>query len=675
MIVFLVLLSIKTIYVLPITLFVIYRLRHRVSLMLCLILVGLICIRWYMIEYREVDASYKGEVIVYEVTTYDTYDRVILKTKKTKYFIYTQPEKYTCGDILFVSGKIEPLANATVPFGFSPKLYYVSHGITGKLNLEEIRYVDHQWTLRSPRQIIKQSFSRYPLPHLFYTMMFGDKLTLDDRHVYLELGILHLLSVSGIHLYAVFMFIKKLCHHLDVKMSFQHIIMLSFYGVMCYLHDFDLGITRLLMIALLSRFNAYFDLRRSRLEIIHVVFLLMLLFQTELIYRSSFLMLYLILVSLELLEPLYRKHHGIMRRWIMGMIVAVVLIPFQSSFSLLGVLSLPLMAFPLAFTYMFGALMTFIVPSFHTVYAEMVMVFEMFLTFLSKRTMNLVYGRYEDIIMVLFYMAIIFFLTSKTIYRKTICLLGLCLICIIPWLMRQHQTSITFLDVGQGDATILKTPHCIAVIDAYRGTAQYLQNQGIVAIDYLILTHSDTDHILEASEIIKQFSVKHLMISAEDHGYPLYHQKTKKVKSGDSIPCGKVNLKILAPIGPSSSENNASIVLQFTMHQEIFLLTGDIEFETETKLVETYQHQLKSDVLKVAHHGSRTSSSSLFLFYVKPKIVLISVGRSNRYGFPHLEVIERFKSINALIYRTDTQGTITYTPSKKKSKWQMCLPF
>ena len=115
--------------------------------------------------------------------------------------------------------------------------------------------------------------------------------------------------------------------------------------------------------------------------------------------------------------------------------------------------------------------------------------------------------------------------------------------------------------------------------------------------------------------------------------------------------------------------------MQFTLHDTVYLLTGDIEASAEQDLVDKYGRKLKSDVLKIAHHGSKTSSTPLFLKWVNPKTVIISTSRNNRYGFPHQEVLDRLQVRDVQIYLTADHGTICSKHNKKKQKWLVLLPF
>jgi competence protein ComEC len=213
------------------------------------------------------------------------------------------------------------------------------------------------------------------------------------------------------------------------------------------------------------------------------------------------------------------------------------------------------------------------------------------------------------------------------------------------------------------------------MIDAYKGSYDYLEHHGIRSLDLLVLTHSDTDHTYDAIEIIDKININQIVLSAYDT-YDFYrHQGVLFVKSNDRLACGNTWIDVLGPIKDYPNSNDRSIVLQIKMLSMTFLLTGDIEEKAELDLIERYGNLLKSDVLKVGHHGSITSSSEIFLKTVMPEYAIISAGYQNRYNFPDPTILSRLMKQDVSIFRTDIQGTIIYNINEKRPKWKIHLPY
>jgi competence protein ComEC len=225
--------------------------------------------------------------------------------------------------------------------------------------------------------------------------------------------------------------------------------------------------------------------------------------------------------------------------------------------------------------------------------------------------------------------------------------------------------KVTFLSVGQGDTTIIERPYgsCTIVIDAFGDVVNYLEMNHIKTIDYLIITHGDYDHYKASENLLNTFEVNQLVLSKYDKGD--FEKSMRKytptyVQGGDSIQCGDLNLHVLSPTKDFSSSNDNSIVIQTEISNATYLFTGDMEYKAEQDLVNRYGNQLQSDILKVGHHGSKTSTHTGFLHRVQPDIAVISAGRNNAFGHPHPEVIQRLNDYGVKIYQTTKVQTITF---------------
>ena len=218
--------------------------------------------------------------------------------------------------------------------------------------------------------------------------------------------------------------------------------------------------------------------------------------------------------------------------------------------------------------------------------------------------------------------------------------------------------KVTFIDVGQGDSILIELPFNQGniLIDNYYGTTNYLNRIGITKIDYLVITHFDQDHMGELDKLLKNFRITKLLYSKYEDLEPIKNmEKVDRIGVGalDSFTCGAVQFSILGPINPSKDSNSNSIVLSFKLKEYSFLLTGDMTIKEENDLIEYFKNDLKADVLKVAHHGSKSSSSIEFLNLVKPSLSILSVGENNRYGLPDTTVVQRLKQYSTILMTKD----------------------
>ena len=248
------------------------------------------------------------------------------------------------------------------------------------------------------------------------------------------------------------------------------------------------------------------------------------------------------------------------------------------------------------------------------------------------------------------------------------------------WHLRADgHLHLRFLDVGQGDSALITTPTGkIVVIDGGPDWST-LESLGRFLpffsrhIDLLIVSHPNLDHLLSFPEILKRYSVGMIAFTGVENPLPRYQEilalaREKNiplllVSAGKTIDLGDgARLEILWPPATMPkkfprSDNDTSIVAMLSFQNHRALFTGDEERPVEETLVRAHA-DVKADVLKVPHHGSRTSSSTGFLLAVSPKLAIISVGANNSYGHPRQEVIDRLRKLGAEVRRTDREGTI-----------------
>ncbi|MGI5837762.1 MAG: ComEC/Rec2 family competence protein [Chloroflexota bacterium] len=248
------------------------------------------------------------------------------------------------------------------------------------------------------------------------------------------------------------------------------------------------------------------------------------------------------------------------------------------------------------------------------------------------------------------------------------------------------ELLIAVLDVGQADSIFIRSSSGRTMLvdagnekaDVERVILPYLRYRGVSSLDYLVLTHPDQDHVGGMPALLDSFPVSTFIdpVHPEETNRTYYHTlervqskniKAVKARRGQTeIDLGPdIVVQTLAPEDPlitdAQSFNNAnSVVLRITLGSVSALLTGDIEEKTEERLL-GHRDTIQSQILKVAHHGSRYGSIDPFLDAVQPEIALISAGDGNSYGHPHRELLQRLESRQIKTYRTDKNGTIEVT--------------
>ncbi|MFP4687929.1 MAG: ComEC/Rec2 family competence protein, partial [bacterium] len=260
---------------------------------------------------------------------------------------------------------------------------------------------------------------------------------------------------------------------------------------------------------------------------------------------------------------------------------------------------------------------------------------------------------------------------------------------------KPHELAIVFLDIGQGDAIFIQSPEQKnMLIDTGEGSnpdyeyarkvdaankliLPFLASNKIEKLDYLIGTHPHSDHIGAANDILENIPVDETWIPGADHpstskedllnaiektGVPLKvsDEAGGTLKIGREIDLGAGVSAWVLHMDPHATDdiNNSSIVILIYYGENSILLTGDAHGEAETKMIEKWGDQLNVDVLKVSHHGSRTSTSIPWVEFTRPKHSVFQVGSYNTFGHPTDEVVNRLKEVGSEIHRTDEDGTI-----------------
>ncbi|MEP6569948.1 MAG: ComEC/Rec2 family competence protein [Acidobacteriota bacterium] len=267
---------------------------------------------------------------------------------------------------------------------------------------------------------------------------------------------------------------------------------------------------------------------------------------------------------------------------------------------------------------------------------------------------------------------------------------------------------IDFLDVGQGDSALITFPNNTTLLIDAGGrpgpfgkgnnrfgelddgreetverearsigesvVSEYLWWRGLDHVDYILATHADADHIDGLNDVARNFAVRAALVARTPRSDPEYARFAETLTStniplqiigaGDVLKFGEVKARVLWPMAvedPNApSRNNDSVVLRLQLGSRALLLTGDIEMSGEDGILRTSE-DLRADVVKVAHHGSKTSSTDSFVAASRPRFAIISVGQTSIFGHPNAEVVERWKRSGAEVLTTGTSGTITVT--------------
>ncbi|WP_079476865.1 DNA internalization-related competence protein ComEC/Rec2 [Marinococcus halophilus] len=252
--------------------------------------------------------------------------------------------------------------------------------------------------------------------------------------------------------------------------------------------------------------------------------------------------------------------------------------------------------------------------------------------------------------------------------------------------------TVTYLDVGQGDSTVIELPYRRGVVVVDGGgrvsfneveweqqekpfdpgeavVAEYLKYRGIRHLDTVVATHGDADHVNGLKYLMEHVPTGELWYGRSTHYEPEElellaefdeHTDIRLVEGGETYQIGGTSFYVLHPRGEWKDKNDRSVVLYFELGEKRWLLTGDVSAEQEKRMIQNYPG-LRADILKTGHHGSSTSTSRDFVEALEPEHAVISAGYCNRFGHPHPEPLEILERAGINIWRTDLQGAVQFT--------------
>ena len=673
--------------------------------------------------------------------------KLILKVKKDKIDI-------KLGDIIDVSGEFEEPSVRRNYNGFDYKQYLKTKKIYGtiKVDFNKIKIVKKNQidtiTLLADKvksYITYASDQMFPkeISGLFVGILIGDKenITEEIEEDFKNSSLSHMLAVSGTHVSYIILGLSFLLSNFGKR--YTNIFSILFLIFFMYLTNFTASVVRacIMGIILLGSKILY---RKSDIYVSMALSLLIILIENPFkILDVGLILSYAGTLGIVVLYRIWSnevKTKNKIIKYIINTllitcsaqifvfpIIAVYFNNVSITFFISNLLATPVLAIIIIFGF-FNIIVFFISNELGMIISIFLEMNIEILIFISHSCSNIPYANLlvitpKIIFVILYYLIILLYIITKKIYgikeewqylsaleKKEIIILKkiiknkrkyiikiISLILIIAFvniiiININKETKIYFIDVGQGDSTLIITENKKNILIDGGGNVTnknydigenillpYLLDRGITKIDYLFVSHFDFDHVGGLYEIIDKLNVDNIIIPKNKNISEEEKEFTKKAKEkhikiyrlcqNDKIYIDKnTKIDILSPLNEEIEENyinNNCLVFKFTYNNFSMLFTGDIEEIAEKEILKNVSKNiLKSDILKIPHHGSKTSSTDKFLECVNPKIALIGVGKNN-FGHPSEEVIERLKSKNIKVYRTDLNGEIEIRVNNK----------
>ncbi|MBF2478668.1 DNA internalization-related competence protein ComEC/Rec2 [Listeria marthii] len=542
----------------------------------------------------------------------------------------------------------------------------------------------------------------------FLALITGEKngFSPEMYETYQQMGVVHLLAISGLHVNLLVGAIYFLLLKFGITRERAVLCLLIFLPFYIILTGANPPVIRAATMTALLLLSEKYATKWSSFSVICLSFVLFFLLQPYVIYEVGFQLSYavsfgIILSSRQILtrqQNIFTKSLAI--SFVSTMMSSVVMMYHFYSFSWVGIF-FNLLYVPI-FTIIIlpGCISVFLLSMCSPVLSaipESVLTFliqfiESFTNVLAKiPRQTIVTGRPNTIILVLIIGTILLFFYQ---WQKKKFPIGIfiffCMLCYISSF--NFIGKVSFVDVGQGDSILIQLPYNKGnyLIDTggqlpfekedwakkrkpftigESTLTPVLKSKGISSLDKVIITHSDADHMEGLDDLAKNISIKELIFAQGAENKAIMKEaldampqvKQTIILAGANWQVGENRFECLYPTQAGVGGNDDSIVLKAILDNKVWLFTGDLEANGEQKLLD---QPVKADILKVGHHGSKTSTSKEFMQQVQPTFAIISCGVKNRFGHPHAETLKTLEAAETTILRTDLQGEIIYTFGK-----------
>lgn len=639
-----------------------------------------------MITCRILDVKRPGYFLAKDTNTNKLFN---LKTNKDK--------TIKTGEIIQATGYFEDLVAPTNPGQFNAPFYYKTHhlmGIFKSRTIKKIGYkkpnVLYQFSEKTRQALhnFHKTHIPYPYSDIFIGLLIGDKGIEIPEHTELNFrktGLTHLLVVSGSQvslIFGIFLWALTKCNF--PKKAIPPILLI----ISCWFYLLTGGgisVLRSLMMGNCCYILGLLNRNTSAIHILSFCGVCLMIWDPFVLYDVGAWLSFAATGSLLFgTKNIAKKLPGFLPEWTKESL-SLSLSPFLwttpilwitfntlSSISLFSnILAVPIIELMVILGFISSGV-AFVIP-FISIFLNNVAYFTIIvlntlITFLAQLSWGTISLKSPPLIIIT--ICYIPLLLNK--YYKSV---GLALVVITIFLSQPpKQLTITCLDIGQGDATLVQTPSGkTALIDTGPpGSSKNiiipaLNSLGINSLDLVIITHFDADHTGGLEWLSKEITIKHLLVSPHIRKYPFkFLESPEKIITEITAKTlinldNKTTITFYYPFKTTpltSSKNDYSLVAKLSYVDIDMLFTGDLEEKGETILSDTWKQELQSEILQVGHHGSTTSSTPKFLQTVAPSAAIISAGRRNRYHHPHKTILERFKMYQIPIYRTDKNGAI-----------------
>ena len=640
--------------------------------------------------YTDLDNEFIGIVTSYK---YDN-ERYTIYLKSAEelivYFDVITKLDIKYGDKLQVNGSISKPKNNTIPNLFNYKKYLERKKIYNIVYADSVKKIsNNENIIYYIKNKLIERIDNIPKSKMYikaFVLGLKDEINKDVLSSYSENGISHLFAISGMHIslfsMVIFFFIKKISYN----NYYNYLVVLTFLIFYMLILDSPISVVRTIVMFIIFAINKLFNLKISRVDLMILVFIVISLFDPYVIYEISFQFSYVISFFLVVFNKKINnsKNKKLYMSFICFLVSFPIVIYNFYQVSLISIL-LNLFMIPFVSIIIFPlSIITLIFPFLDNLLYIFIKILESISLFINKFDIfKLQLSKPSLILVIIYYILIIFSIYN----RKYLVLFILTIIIHKNYTYFDNNLNVLYLDVNQGDSTLITYKNNTILIDtggsyfydnmSLSRTIPYLKSIGRNKINYLILTHGDYDHMGESINLIENFKVEKVIFNCGEFNdlekELIKVLEKKKIKYYSCIKeLNTDNSKLyFLQTKEYDNENDNSNVIYTELNGYKFMFMGDAGVDKEKDILDKYNIS-DIGVLKVGHHGSKTSSDKNFINEIKPKYSIISVGKNNRYGHPNKEVLDTLN--DSKIYRTDQDGSIMFKIKKDKLQIETCSP-
>ena len=600
----------------------------------------------------------------------DSYAGIVYQAKENYFLFNSGGERlyvsmknhmYDIGDFLTIKGTREDLSFTTIESSFDFTSYLNKKGVFHALNAKKVSVNFHNPIRIERRREKFLSNFNIEQKSIIGAMLFSDSEDSELSNNIKDLHLARFLSASGIFLHAFYTFFKSILsrHMKDKYAEGISIGILSLYAIFTFPR---FSIMKMMLFLIARWINEHLLKKKySYLTILSFIGILCLILNPYLARQDSFILGFFIPLISFLTRNIFKKHkikHYIFR----CLIIYLFFIPFELIYyNKIVIFSLPLQIIltPLFILIAVISLLCFFYVPLYPVVGFLITILKGITSFIHPLSFGVLMPGFNELVVTFYYAVYIFWLfyLSKgfvPIYRSLLIIeVFLLVINAIP-IKNYISNEVNFINVGQGDCTLIRNKDKVALIDTggltYMDVANdslipYLRKKRIYKIDTVFITHYDYDHYGALENLKKEYRINQVI----------------DYTSSFPVKVGNVtfnNYNYYAKEG-TTEENDKSLVISFNICNKDFVVMGDAPSYIEKEII-NHVSNIKCNILKVGHHGSNTSTCEDWIKYLSPSEAIVSCGKNNRFGHPNKEVVNVLNKYHIKIRRTDIEGTIIY---------------